>query len=88
MYAAPASTAHIGKVIRIADGDTLTILAAQRKIRLAEIDAPGPGQLHGNPASKALGDFVFNRGARAVDVNRDRASSVTAISVIATSTLS
>ena len=46
-----------GKVVRIADGDTLTLLDAsntQHKIRLHGIDTPERGQPHGNAARKAL----------------------------------
>jgi len=54
---APVATQLSGKVISIADGDTLTILAAgnqQVKIRLAEIDTPESGQPFGNRSKQAL----------------------------------
>jgi endonuclease YncB( thermonuclease family) len=41
-----------GKVVRVADGDTLTILDAgkrQHRIRLVDIDAPERGQPFGKP---------------------------------------
>ena len=64
----------MGRVVHIADGDTLTNLVGneQRKIRLSEIDTPERGQPHGKQARKALGDLVFNRSARVVEVDRDR----------------
>lgn len=46
-----------GKVVRIADGDTLTLLDAgntQYKIRLHGIDTPERGQPYGNAAREAL----------------------------------
>jgi endonuclease YncB( thermonuclease family) len=44
-----ADTIHEGKVIKIADGDTLTILVDQEqlKIRLSEIDTPERKQWDG-----------------------------------------
>ena len=55
-----------GKVVSIADGDTLTILVnrEQVKIRLAEIDTPEKGQPWGNRAKQALSRKVFGKMAR------------------------
>ncbi|WLD13300.1 thermonuclease family protein [Planctellipticum variicoloris] len=53
-----------GKVIRIADGDTLTILTddnLQVKIRLEGIDAPERGQAYGMRATTALAEMVSGR---------------------------
>jgi endonuclease YncB( thermonuclease family) len=49
-----------GKVVKVADGDTLTMLVdAQRvKVRLAEIDAPERGQPWGRRAKQALTEKV------------------------------
>ena len=47
-----------GRVVGVADGDTLTILDAtntQHKIRLADIDAPESGQPYGNRAKQRCG---------------------------------
>jgi len=43
-----------GRVVGIADGDTITILSgkAQHKIRLYGIDTPEKGQAFGNAAKK------------------------------------
>ncbi|HAN27999.1 MAG TPA: hypothetical protein DCP75_09840, partial [Haliea salexigens] len=49
-----------GTVVRIADGDTLTLLDAsntQHKIRLHGIDTPERGQPFGNAAREALESF-------------------------------
>jgi len=45
-----------GKVVSVADGDTITVLVDQLpiKIRLAEIDAPEGGQPWGARAKEAL----------------------------------
>ena len=52
-----------GKVVKIADGDTLTLLLekTQYKIRLAQIDTPEKGQPYGQKAKQALGNMVFNK---------------------------
>jgi len=49
-----------GKVVKVADGDTLTILvdAERVKVRLAEIDAPERGQPWGRRAKQALTEMV------------------------------
>lgn len=43
--ASPSEAALIGRVVSVADGDTLTLLVDQRevRVRLAEIDAPERG---------------------------------------------
>jgi endonuclease YncB( thermonuclease family) len=51
-----------GKVVGIADGDTLTVLTAekrQHKIRLAGIDAPESTQAFGLRSKQALSALVF-----------------------------
>lgn len=53
-----------GKVIKVADGDTVTILVNQVKhrIRLAEIDAPElKGQPYGSDSKKLMSRLVFNQ---------------------------
>lgn len=54
-----------GKVIKIADGDTLTIVTVddnpkQHKIRLAEIDTPERGQPYYKQSKQALSELVYN----------------------------
>jgi endonuclease YncB( thermonuclease family) len=59
-----------GKVIGISDGDTFTLLTADKqqiKIRLAEIDAPESGQPYGNKSKQALSGLIFGKDIR-VDV--------------------
>ena len=60
------AAAITGKVIGIADGDTVTILTdnKQTKIRLAEIDTPEKNQPYGKKAKKALSDFIFGKTVR------------------------
>jgi endonuclease YncB( thermonuclease family) len=64
-----------GKVVKIADGDTLTILDsanAQHKIRLAGIDAPEKGQPFGTKARENLADKVFGQTVRVEVIDVDR----------------
>ncbi len=53
-----------GRVVGIADGDTLTVLDVQRvqhKIRLAGVDAPENRQAFGQVSKQRLSDQVFGR---------------------------
>ena len=65
---------YTGKVVAIADGDTLTLLVDHRqlKIRLAEIDTPERGQPYGSRAKEALSKLAFGKRARVVATDRDR----------------
>ena len=69
-----AAKVHTGKVVGIADGDTLTLLIGNKplKIRLAEIDAPERRQPYGTKAKHALSDLAFGKSARVVEIDRDR----------------
>jgi endonuclease YncB( thermonuclease family) len=64
-----------GKVVKIADGDTLTIVDAsneQHKIRLAGIDAPEKGQPFGTKARENLAGKVFGQTVRVEVIDVDR----------------
>lgn len=64
-----------GKVVGIADGDTLTVLDAekrQHKIRLAQIDAPEKDQAFGSRAKQALSDLCFGKQAEVSSNTSDR----------------
>ncbi len=52
-----------GKVVRIADGDTVTLLVGdhQVRIRLFGIDAPELGQDYSRKSKEALADLVFGK---------------------------
>lgn len=54
-----------GRVVGIADGDTLTVLAdgTPHKIRLAEIDSPEKKQAFGERAKLSLSGLCFNTQA-------------------------
>ncbi len=53
-----------GRVVGIADGDTITVLApgnTQEKIRLGGIDAPEKGMAFGNVSKQSLSDLAFGK---------------------------
>lgn len=71
LLASPAVSAEKlhGKVIAVADGDTLTILVGHQpvKIRLWGIDAPEKDQAYGTRSKQNLATLVFGRDVE-VDV--------------------
>jgi len=73
-FLASADTVYHGKVVKIADGDTLTLLVdnEQLKIRLSDIDTPERKQPFGTKAKQALSEMAFGKEARVVEVTVDR----------------
>ncbi len=67
--ATPLSAAELdGKIVGVADGDTVTLLDAsntQHRIRLDGIDAPERTQPHGQRARQSLAAMAHGRVARA-----------------------
>ena len=63
-----------GKVVGIADGDTITVLQnkQQIKIRLAGIDTPEKSQDFGSRAKKFTSDQVFKKQVRVEKMGTDR----------------
>ncbi len=64
-----------GKVVKIADGDTLTLLTSankQIKIRLAGIDTPEKKQPFGKRAKQALANLAFQKQALVEVETKDR----------------
>ncbi|SMF95254.1 Endonuclease YncB, thermonuclease family [Methylomagnum ishizawai] len=63
-----------GRVLRVHDGDTLTLLRAGREVtvRLNEIDAPELDQPHGEAARRALVGLCLNRDASIHDQGVDK----------------
>ena len=65
LYLSAAQAASFsGKVVGIADGDTLTVLTSskkQHKIRLAEIDAPEKHQPFGTKSKAVALRYVFRQ---------------------------
>lgn len=65
----------IGRVIGIADGDTITVLDStntQFKIRLSGIDAPEKKQAFGNVSKKSLSDLVYDKEVHVEWQKQDR----------------
>ena len=72
---AGAALAGGGKVISIADGDTLTILTPdkqQERVRLAEIDTPEKGQPYAKKSKQALAALVAGKTVAILPIDTDR----------------
>ena len=72
---AQCATAHLhGRVVAIADGDTLTVLTGtnQTKIRLWGIDCPEKKQAFGTVAKAALSGLTFGRDVDVEVLGTDR----------------
>lgn len=64
-----------GRVVRIADGDTITVLDSsntQHRIRLEGIDAPESHQAFGSQSKKNLSDMVFDQDVSIVYQKTDQ----------------
>ena len=63
-----------GRVVKVADGDTITVLVEnqQVKVRLSNIDAPERGQDFSKKSKEALADLVFEKEVRIVTHGKDR----------------
>lgn len=73
--ATQAGTVISGRVVGVADGDTLTLLDTNQQqhiIRLDGIDAPEKAQPFGHASKRHLSDLAFGRGAMAECSKVDR----------------
>mgnify|MGYP002631667810 CR=1 FL=1 len=64
-----------GKVVKVADGDTITIMDEQdlkHRIRLAGIDAPEKDQPHGDVSTQILAKLVLGKAVTIEYEKRDR----------------
>jgi endonuclease YncB( thermonuclease family) len=70
---AGAASALDGRVVAVHDGDTITVLAGRRevRVRLAGIDAPERGQPHATASRRALADRVAGRTVHVDERGRD-----------------
>lgn len=72
---AQAAQEIAGRVVAIADGDTLTVLTNTRqqvRIRLAEIDTPEAAQPYGSRARQELSELAFGREVHITVQDTDR----------------
>jgi micrococcal nuclease len=76
LYTAPAFSKDIfGKVIKVADGDTITVLDTNKrkhKIRFYGIDSPEGGQAFGDKAKKATSELVYGKNVEVNVLDQDR----------------
>jgi len=74
--AAQAAWAQVysGKVVKVADGDTLTVLVDRKqiKVRLLEIDAPELHQAFGQRSKESLGEMCAGQAATVRSTGRDK----------------
>jgi endonuclease YncB( thermonuclease family) len=64
-----------GRVVGVADGDTITVLDAdkvQHKIRLSGIDAPEKKQAFGQRSKQSLSDLAFGKDVAVETTKRDK----------------
>lgn len=64
-----------GKVVGVSDGDTITVLDANRtqyKIRVAGIDAPEKAQAFGQRSKEAMSTLVFGKDVEVITSKHDR----------------
>lgn len=62
--AAVAANVLTGRVVKVADGDTITVLDAsntQHRVRLSGIDAPEKSQPFGTKSKQSLSDMVYGK---------------------------
>ena len=73
---APAKNEAVsGRVVSVADGDTITILTESKeqiRVRLAGIDAPEKAQAYGQKAKQALSALVFGKEIEVTSGGKDR----------------
>lgn len=76
LAAAPcvACADFVGRVVKVGDGDTVTVLVDRKeiKVRLDAIDAPELKQAFGKHSRESLAELCAARTARVVEKGRDR----------------
>lgn len=64
-----------GKVIKVTDGDTVTIITSdyqKHRIRLYCIDTPEKGEPNAQKAKQTLADMIFKKKVKASCIGKDR----------------
>ncbi len=75
-----------GRVVGVHDGDTLTLLTADKvevKVRLWGIDAPETGQAFGKNSKESLSDLAFKKEASVEEKSKDRYGRVVGVVTVA-----
>lgn len=69
-----SAQAFEGKVVSIADGDTISVMhdGVAEKIRLNGVDCPESGQAFGNKAKQFTGDMVFGKIVNVKEYGKDK----------------
>lgn len=81
-FVLPASYAWEGRVVKIADGDTITVLAPgnrQVKVRLYGVDCPESKQAFGQRARQFTASLVGNKTVDVQEMDTDRYSRVVGV---------
>jgi endonuclease YncB( thermonuclease family) len=71
----PGARTLTGRVVRVADGDTVTVLDSsniQHRIRLEGIDAPESHQAFGTQSKKSLSEMVFGKDVTVIYQKTDQ----------------
>lgn len=77
ILSAPTFAAQVmeGKVVGVSDGDTITVLANEKrqvKVRLYGVDCPESRQAYGTRARQSTSGHVFGKHVRVEVADRDR----------------
>lgn len=75
MWANVSGQEIIGKIVGVHDGDSITLLTAEKqqlKVRLEGIDAPELKQAFGMVSKQALSDLVYDKTVRLRVTGKDR----------------
>lgn len=75
-----AASGWSGRVVRVADGDTLEVLRGREtvRVRLHGVDCPELGQAYGQRARQRTGELAMGRAVEVREVERDRFGRVVA----------